>query len=57
MSGTISGQRTIGITLIAAAYVDPVTNIGTINLTAADVAISAPATWTLDNAGLIEDSA
>ncbi len=52
MSGSITGNRTVGLVL-SAAYADPVTNTGTFALTGPGDAIYAASPWTIVNEGSV----
>ena len=53
MSGIIAGQHTSSLTLVSASYADPVTNLGTIDVTASGPALYAASSWSVVNLGTI----
>ncbi len=53
MSGMIAGLHTSSITLVSGSYAYPVTNLGTIDITASGPALYAASRWSVVNLGTI----
>jgi hypothetical protein len=53
MSGMIAGLHTSSLTLVSGSYAYPVTNLGTIDITASGPALYAASRWSVVNLGTI----
>ncbi|MDE2333367.1 MAG: Hint domain-containing protein [Rhodospirillales bacterium] len=53
MSGSITGQHSTSVSLVSGSYADPVTNLGTIDMTAPGPALYAASNWSIVNRGTV----